>query len=162
MKDTEIIEALDRLAGHHGGAKRAGAHGVVVRGVLHHRPQRIRDDAVAVRRLTEALWRGGGGVLVGLGLGLGEGLQDLHRPVAGCSEGGAVQAEVAGEGDPALANVYHVIAIDPGKWPKVNAAGAKAFADFLVGAPAQELIRTFGVEKYGAPLFFPDAGKSDN
>jgi len=66
---------------------------------------------------------------------------------------------ILGEGDKSLLNVYHVIEVNPAKWPKVNAAGAKAFADFLVDAEAQALIRDFGVEKYGAPLFTPDAGK---
>jgi tungstate transport system substrate-binding protein len=41
----------------------------------------------------------------------------------------------------------------------VNAAGAKAFADFLVSKKAQDMIGNFGRDKFGAPLFFPDAGK---
>jgi len=41
----------------------------------------------------------------------------------------------------------------------VNAAGAKAFADFMVAKRTQAIIKTYGVKKYGAPLFFPDAGK---
>ena len=32
------------------------------------------------------------------------------------------------EGDPILLNVYHVIGVNPAKWPKVNTAGAKAFS----------------------------------
>lgn len=64
------------------------------------------------------------------------------------------------EGDAILLNIYHVIEVNPAKWPKVNVEGAKAFADFMVSAPVQEMIRTFGVEKFGAPLFFPDAGKA--
>ncbi len=63
------------------------------------------------------------------------------------------------EGDKDLLNVYHVIEVNPAKWPKVNAAGAKAFADFMVSAEAQGIIKTFGVDKFGAPLFTPDAGK---
>lgn len=63
------------------------------------------------------------------------------------------------EGDAILLNVYHVIEVNPAKWPKVNALGAKAFSDFMVSAEAQEIIRTFGMEKYGAALFSPDAGK---
>lgn len=63
------------------------------------------------------------------------------------------------EGDAPLLNPYHVLVVDPVRHPKVNAAGGKAFADFLVAPVAQEVIRTFGVEKYGQPLFFPDAGK---
>jgi len=43
----------------------------------------------------------------------------------------------------------------------VNVAGGKAFADFMVSKETQEVIRTFGVEKFGEPLFFPDAGKNE-
>jgi tungstate transport system substrate-binding protein len=67
--------------------------------------------------------------------------------------------DVLVEGDKDLLNVYHVIVANPARWPKVNAEGAKAFAEFMVSADTQKTIRTFGVEKYGAPLFFPDAGK---
>lgn len=63
------------------------------------------------------------------------------------------------EGDPLLLNIYHVIEVNPAKWPKVNAAGAKAFADFMVSKKVQGIIAKFGVDKFGAPLFFPDAGK---
>lgn len=63
------------------------------------------------------------------------------------------------EGEPNLLNVYHVIGVNPAKWPKVNGEGAKAFGDFIVSAEAQEMIKTFGGEKYGQPLFTPDAGK---
>jgi tungstate transport system substrate-binding protein len=71
----------------------------------------------------------------------------------------ALALDVALEGAPLLLNVYHVIQVNPRKWPKVNAAGAKAFADFLVATAAQETIRTFGAQALGEPLFFPDAGK---
>jgi tungstate transport system substrate-binding protein len=67
--------------------------------------------------------------------------------------------EVLVEGEPQLLNIYHVMAVNPEKWPKVNAAGAKAFADFLVSKKAQDMIGNFGRDKFGAPLFFPDAGK---
>jgi tungstate transport system substrate-binding protein len=67
--------------------------------------------------------------------------------------------EVLVEGDRGLLNVYHVIGVNPAKWPKVNAAGGKAFDDFMVAPATQKLIGGYGVEKYGAPLFFPDAGK---
>jgi len=64
------------------------------------------------------------------------------------------------EGDSKLLNIYHVIEINPLKWPKVNAVGGKAFADFMVAKKTQELIGRFGIDKFGAPLFFPDAGKN--
>ena len=66
------------------------------------------------------------------------------------------------EGDPILLNVYHVIQVNPAKWPKVNADGAEAFSGFMVSAETQRIIKTFGVEKYGGPLFFPDAGKKED
>lgn len=65
------------------------------------------------------------------------------------------------EGDAILLNIYHVIEVNPEKWPKVNVAGAKAFADFMVSKETQDIIRTFGLDKFGSPLFFPDAGKKE-
>jgi len=65
------------------------------------------------------------------------------------------------EGDAILLNIYHVIEVNPAKWPKVNVAGGKAFADFMVSKEIQEIIKTFGIEKFGSPLFFPDAGKKE-
>lgn len=68
--------------------------------------------------------------------------------------------DILGEGDAILLNIYHVIEVNPVKWPKVNVPGAKAFADFMVAPETQAVIKTFGTEKFGAPLFFPDAGKN--
>ncbi|MBM4270796.1 MAG: tungsten ABC transporter substrate-binding protein [Deltaproteobacteria bacterium] len=65
------------------------------------------------------------------------------------------------EGDAILLNIYHVIEVNPARWPKVNAAGAKAFSDFMVSRQVQGIIKKFGVDKYGSPLFFPDAGKKE-
>ncbi|MBP1700453.1 MAG: ABC-type tungstate transport system, solute-binding protein [Deltaproteobacteria bacterium] len=63
------------------------------------------------------------------------------------------------EGDAILLNIYHVIEVNPAKWPKANSPGAKAFADFMVAKETQGIIKTFGIDKFGSPLFFPDAGK---
>lgn len=65
------------------------------------------------------------------------------------------------EGDTALANFYHLIPVNQAKFPKVNAEGGKAFADFMVARDTQDTIGKFGADKYGQPLFFPDAGKPD-
>jgi tungstate transport system substrate-binding protein len=67
--------------------------------------------------------------------------------------------EILVEGDSALLNVYHVITINPDKFSKVNYEGALAFANFIVSPDIQKIIGEFGVDKYGQPLFFPDAGK---
>jgi tungstate transport system substrate-binding protein len=66
---------------------------------------------------------------------------------------------ILGAGDQRLVNLYYVIEVNAAKWPKVNAAGAKAFADFLVSPGAQKLIGEFGVARFGEPLFYPDRGK---
>jgi len=69
--------------------------------------------------------------------------------------------EILVEGDAALLNVYHVITVNPNKWPKSNYDGALAFAEFMTGPATQDVIGTFGVDKFGQPLFFPDAEKTD-
>jgi tungstate transport system substrate-binding protein len=65
------------------------------------------------------------------------------------------------EGDLRLRNLYSVLEANPANGPRVNAAGGRAFADFLVSPEAQALIRVFGVERYGRPLFVPLAGKTE-
>ncbi|MBU5613445.1 substrate-binding domain-containing protein [Geomonas azotofigens] len=67
--------------------------------------------------------------------------------------------EIMVQGEPKLLNIYHVIEVNPAKWPKVNSAGARAFADFMVSRKTQDIISTFGKKEFGSPLFFPDAGK---
>ena len=69
--------------------------------------------------------------------------------------------EILVERDRPLLNIYSVMEVNPSRFPKVNASGGKAFADFMVSAEAQAVIKTFGVEKFGEPLFFPDAGKRE-
>jgi len=61
------------------------------------------------------------------------------------------------QGDPALWNVYHVIVVDPRKHPSVNAGAARDFAAFITSPQVQEIIGSFGVERFGEPLFVPDA-----
>jgi tungstate transport system substrate-binding protein len=72
-----------------------------------------------------------------------------------------LELEIVFEGDAALLNVYHVITVSPEKWPDSNYDGAMAFAQFLVAPETQTLIGEFGEDKFGQPLFFPDADKTD-
>ncbi len=65
------------------------------------------------------------------------------------------------EGDAVLLNVYHVITVNPDTWPESNYEGALAFAEFMTSPDTQALIKEFGVEEFGQPLFFPDADKTD-
>jgi len=69
--------------------------------------------------------------------------------------------EILVEKDPPLINIYHVITVNGARFPRMNKAGADAFADYLVSPAAQRIIGEFGVDKFGQPLFFPDAGKKE-
>ena len=72
-----------------------------------------------------------------------------------------VELVVLVERDRPLLNLYSVMEVNPANGPRVNAAGGKAFADFMVGPATQAVIRAFGVDKYGQPLFVPVAGRRE-
>ncbi len=64
--------------------------------------------------------------------------------------------DVLVEGDPDLVNTYSVIVVSPAKFPSLNHRLATQFADFIRSAEGQAVIRDFGKDKFGGPLFFPD------
>jgi len=66
------------------------------------------------------------------------------------------------EGDNTLMNIYHVIVVNHDKWPSSNLNGAIAFADYVISPAGQAIIADFGVDEFGQPLFYPDAGKTDS
>ncbi|MDD5476150.1 MAG: hypothetical protein PHU03_06515 [Syntrophales bacterium] len=68
-----------------------------------------------------------------------------------------ISLEVAVERDPILLNYIAVIDVNPERFPKINAAGAAKFIEWLCSLEAQEIIRTFKVDVYGEPLFFPNS-----
>ena len=58
------------------------------------------------------------------------------------------------EGDKALFNQYHVITVKGAK----NTQGATDFYNWIISPPVQkDIIGTYGVEKFGQPLFIPNA-----
>jgi tungstate transport system substrate-binding protein len=61
------------------------------------------------------------------------------------------------EGDPALLNIYHAYVVNPGKHPTVKRAEASRFVRYLTEPAVQAFIGRFGREKFGQPLFVPDA-----
>lgn len=72
-----------------------------------------------------------------------------------------LELEILIEGDKSLLNIYHVITINPEKWENVNYLGAVSFLEFMTDSATQNVIGEFGVDKYGQPLFYPDADKTD-
>jgi tungstate transport system substrate-binding protein len=66
------------------------------------------------------------------------------------------------QGDRPLLNIYSVMEVSPANGPRVNRAGGKAFADFMLAPETQRVIKTFGVDKYGEALFVPIAGMRED
>ena len=60
------------------------------------------------------------------------------------------------EGDPLLLNKYSVMLVNPAKHGKVNAEGAKALHKWLLTDEARTMIRDYGKDRFGQPLFFLD------
>jgi tungstate transport system substrate-binding protein len=75
--------------------------------------------------------------------------------------GKRVELKTMVEGDRLLLNIYSVMEVNPANGPKVNVEGGRAFATFLLAASTQAVIKTFGVDRFGQPLFVPIAGKTD-
>lgn len=73
-----------------------------------------------------------------------------------------IKLQILVEKDPVLLNIYHVIEVNPAKFPGIiNDAGAQAFIEFMISPDTQALIGKYGVDKYGQALFIPDAGKTE-
>jgi tungstate transport system substrate-binding protein len=54
-----------------------------------------------------------------------------------------------------LMNRYSAIAVNPEKYPGVNAEGAADFINWLISDEAKQLIGDFGKAEFGKPLFVP-------
>ncbi|MBS3952122.1 MAG: substrate-binding domain-containing protein [Methylomicrobium sp.] len=66
-----------------------------------------------------------------------------------------LQLTVLYEGDEALMNPYHVMAVNPQRFPSINYESAMRYIEFLTGEEGQALIA--GYKKQGQALFHPDA-----
>ncbi len=72
-----------------------------------------------------------------------------------------IRLAVLVEGDEALLNHISLIPVSPTRFPRVHYPEAMAFVAWLTdSAKGQKLIATFGQEKFGAPLFSPEAKAS--
>ena len=69
-----------------------------------------------------------------------------------------IKLAVLVEGDEALLNFISLIPVNPAKFPQVNATDTKQFVQWLTAPEkGQKIVRDFGREKYGSPLFFPNS-----
>ena len=133
-----------------------------------------RGDKSGTHTLELALWAQAGVVPAapwyiesGQGMGATLGLADDRRAYTLTDRatllafGKRLALRVMVEGDRRLRNIYSVMETNPANGPRVNAAGGRAFADFMVSRDAQEIVRAFGVDRYGRPLFVPNAGQRE-
>jgi len=133
-----------------------------------------RGDNSGTHVLEKSLWKlarvdpqGGWYIEAGQGMGATLGIAD-DRKAYTLSDRGTflafqkrVRLPILVERDRLLLNIYSVMQVNPSNGPKVNAAGGAAFADFMVSADAQKVIKTFGVDTYGQALFEPVAGTKE-
>ncbi len=73
------------------------------------------------------------------------------------SVGKKIKLPILVENDEAMLNFMSLIPVNSAKFPRVNAAAAKQFVAWATDpGKGQMIIRDFGKEKYGAPMFFPN------
>ena len=67
------------------------------------------------------------------------------------------------EGDEVLLNFISLLPVNPSKFPGVNNLDTMTFVKWLTSSEkGQLIIRDFGRDKYGAPLFFPNSEEWQN
>lgn len=133
-----------------------------------------RGDDSGTNRLEQKLWGGAGiepsgGWYQLSGQGMGQTIQIAAEKGAYTISDRATYLatrdtsglDVVFERDPALLNVYHVIAMNGRAGDRVNEEGGRAFAEWIVSPEAQGLIGELGKAELGRPLFVPDAGKAE-
>src|SRR5215472_13496591 len=125
-----------------------------------------RGDKSGTNILELALWKQAGVepkgawyIESGQGMGQTLGIADDRRAYTLTDRGTylafqeRVDLPILVEKDRLLLNIYSVMEVNPANGPRVNVAGGKAFAEFMLGPATQAVIRTFGEETYGQPLF---------
>jgi tungstate transport system substrate-binding protein len=133
-----------------------------------------RGDNSGTHTLEKSLWKSAGidpkgswYIEAGQGMGATLGIANERNAYTITDRGTLlalakrVSLPVLIEGDRALLNIYSVLEVNPANGPRVNSTGGKAFADFMVAPRTQNVIESFGVEKFGQSLFVPVAGKKE-
>jgi tungstate transport system substrate-binding protein len=133
-----------------------------------------RGDKSGTHVLEQGLWKQAGiepkgawYIESGQGMGQTLGIADDRRAYTITDRGTwlafqkRIRLPILVEKDKPLLNIYSVMQVNPANGPRVNAAGGKALADFMLASETQAVIRTFGVDKFGQALFVPIAGKTD-
>ncbi len=133
-----------------------------------------RGDKSGTHVLEQGLWkqasiepRGAWYIESGQGMGQTLGIANDRRAYTLTDRGTylafakRVDLPILVEKDRPLLNIYSVMEVNPANGPRVNVAGGKSFAEFMLAPETQAVIKAFGVDRYGQPLFVPVAGKKD-
>ena len=70
---------------------------------------------------------------------------------------GKIDLEVLCEGDPELMNPYGIIAVNPEKFSHAQYVYAMAYIGWVTSPEGQKIIREYGKDTFGRPLFVPTA-----
>ena len=71
---------------------------------------------------------------------------------------GQIKLDILVEKDDALLNYMTLIPVNPQKFPRVNYEDAMVFVKWLTSPKkGQRIVKDFGKDKYGSPLFFPNS-----
>ncbi len=67
-----------------------------------------------------------------------------------------LQLEILFKDDERLLNVYHIMLVNPERFKnlKINYVGAKKLLEFLTSQKVQRIIKAYGVQEFGEPLFY--------
>ena len=133
-----------------------------------------RGDNSGTHTLEKSLWKAAGVepkgswyIEAGQGMGATLGIANERNAYTITDRGTLlalrkrVDLPVLIEGGRALLNIYSVMEVNPANGRRINTAGGKAFVDFMLAAQTQNVIKSFGVEKFAQPLFVPVAGRNE-
>jgi tungstate transport system substrate-binding protein len=134
-----------------------------------------RADNSGLYQIEKRLWREAGiepigqpwyeplgqGMVAALGASTERQAYTLSDRLTYLQRRGSLDLTVLAERAPDLLRLYHVIGINPAKGAWIDADGARALGDFLLGPDAQAIVRDFGVDRFGQPIFVPDAGRTE-
>jgi tungstate transport system substrate-binding protein len=124
----------------------------------------LREKSIWLRASIspEGAWyvRGGGGMGAILRMANEKRGYTLSDRGTFLSQRDKLELALAYEGDPVLLNRYSVIVVKADKSKPAEHERARQFAEFLVAPTTQKVIGEFGVERFGQPLFVPDAAEA--
>ena len=136
----------------------------------HEAPFISRGDDSGTHKKEKAIWKKAsispeGQWYIEAGQGMGAVLQLANQKLGYtlCDRGTylaykeKIDLGILAEGDPMLFNPYGIIAVNPAKHPTVNYVLAMTYIGWVTSPEGQGIIREFGKQRFGQPLFVPVA-----